>query len=38
ALMAAAVLATSDPTIAEVLDDFRARQTDAVLADPDPRD
>jgi len=38
ALLAAAILGTSDPTVADALDDFRARQTEAVLADPDPRD
>lgn len=36
ALFAAAILATTDPAIAERLDAFRRAQTDAVLASPDP--
>ncbi len=37
ALMAAAILALGDTKIAAALDDFRARQTQKVLADRDPR-
>ena len=37
ALFAAAILANEDPAIADALDHFRQNQTDAVLADPDPR-
>ena len=37
ALFAAAILANEDPAIADALDQFRQSQTDAVLADPDPR-
>lgn len=37
ALLAAAILATGDPGIARSLDSFRAKQTDAVLQQPDPR-
>ena len=37
ALLAAAILANNDTAIAEALDAFRARQTDKVLADSDPR-
>lgn len=37
ALLAASILATGDPTVAQALDNFRARQTDRVLAEPDPR-
>jgi 5-(carboxyamino)imidazole ribonucleotide mutase len=37
ALLAAAILATTDATIAAALDKFRANQTNAVLADSDPR-
>lgn len=37
ALLAAAILATSDTNIAQALDAFRQRQTDNVLADADPR-
>ena len=36
ALLAAAILARSDDGIRERLERFRAEQTDAVLADPDP--
>ena len=36
-LLAAAVLATTDPTISAALDDFRAHQTRTVLENPDPR-
>lgn len=37
ALLAAAILAPHHPEIGEALDRFRARQTDDVLARPDPR-
>jgi 5-(carboxyamino)imidazole ribonucleotide mutase len=37
ALFAAALLAAEDAGIARRLDEFRATQTDAVLAKPDPR-
>ncbi len=37
ALFAVAVLALEDPALAEALDRFRAEQTRAVLARPDPR-
>lgn len=37
ALFAAAMLASSDPEVAAALDAFRAKQTDDVLAHPDPR-
>ncbi len=36
ALMAAAILATTDAEIAAALDEFRTNQTDKVLANPDP--
>lgn len=36
-LLAAAVLALHDPAVARALEDFRARQTAAVLDKPDPR-
>jgi 5-(carboxyamino)imidazole ribonucleotide mutase len=36
-LLAAAVLALHDPALAAALDDFRGRQTQAVLDHPDPR-
>jgi len=36
-LLAAAVLALHDPALAVALDDYRARQTQAVLDRPDPR-
>ena len=37
ALFAAAIVANEDAAVAEALDKFRQSQTDAVLADPDPR-
>ncbi|MEO5622132.1 MAG: 5-(carboxyamino)imidazole ribonucleotide mutase [Dokdonella sp.] len=37
ALLAAAMLATTDAALAERLDAFRREQTEAVLADADPR-
>lgn len=37
ALLATAMLATTDPALAERLDAFRSEQTEAVLANPDPR-
>ena len=37
ALMAAAILALSDPVVAARLDEFRSAQTRAVLDNPDPR-
>ena len=37
ALLAAAILAGKHPSIATALDAFRCAQTDAVLANPDPR-
>ncbi len=36
-LLAAAVLALHDPVLASALDEWRARQTRAVLEQPDPR-
>ena len=36
ALLAVAILATSDPQLAQRLDDFRERQTARVLARPEP--
>ncbi len=36
-LLAAAILALHDPAVARALDALRARQTQDVLADPDPR-
>ncbi|MBD8899259.1 5-(carboxyamino)imidazole ribonucleotide mutase [Rhodanobacter sp. DHG33] len=36
-LLAAAVLALHDPRLAQALEDWRARQTQAVLDRPDPR-
>jgi len=36
ALLAAAMLANNDPTIAAALDDYRQRQTDRVLANGEP--
>ncbi len=36
-LLAAAVLALHDPVLARALDEWRARQTQAVLDQPDPR-
>jgi 5-(carboxyamino)imidazole ribonucleotide mutase len=38
ALLAAAVLALSDPAVAQALEAFRADQTQTVLEHPDPRD
>jgi 5-(carboxyamino)imidazole ribonucleotide mutase len=37
AVLAASILALSDSTIRQALDDFRSRQTQAVLDLPDPR-
>lgn len=37
ALLAAAILGNKHPTIREALDQFRRRQTESVLASPDPR-
>ena len=37
ALLAAAILGTSDETVATALDEYRQSQTDAVLAQSDPR-
>ena len=37
ALLAAAILANDDADVAAALDDFRSKQTDTVLGDPDPR-
>ena len=37
ALLAASILAASDATVAAALDGFRAKQTDSVLAQGDPR-
>ncbi len=37
ALFAAAIVANQDPAVAGALDQYRQSQTDAVLADPDPR-
>jgi 5-(carboxyamino)imidazole ribonucleotide mutase len=36
-LLAAAVLALHDPAVAQALDAFRAKQTQTVLDQPDPR-
>lgn len=36
ALLAAAILATSDEAVASALDKFRAQQTERVLSQPDP--
>jgi len=38
ALLAAAMLGEKHPAIREALRSFRARQTEAVLSHPDPRD
>ena len=38
ALLAASILATHDPDIATVLDEYRRKQTATVLADSDPRE
>ena len=37
ALLAASVLALHDPAIAQALEAYRARQTQTVLDNPDPR-
>jgi len=37
ALFAAAIVANEDAAVADALDRYRQSQTDAVLADPDPR-
>jgi len=37
ALFAAAIVANEDAAVADALDEYRRSQTDAVLADPDPR-
>ena len=37
ALLAAAIVANEDKDVASALDEFRRRQTERVLADPDPR-
>ncbi len=37
ALFAAAIVANDDAAVADALDKYRQRQTDAVLAKPDPR-
>jgi 5-(carboxyamino)imidazole ribonucleotide mutase len=37
ALFAAAIVANEDAAVADALDRYRRSQTDAVLADPDPR-
>ncbi|HSM30129.1 MAG TPA: 5-(carboxyamino)imidazole ribonucleotide mutase [Woeseiaceae bacterium] len=37
ALFAAAIVANEDDAVAAALDEYRRSQTDAVLADPDPR-
>ena len=37
ALFAAAIVANTDAAVAEALDRYRQSQTEAVLADPDPR-
>ena len=37
ALFAAAIVANEDAAVADALDQYRQSQTDAVLADPDPR-
>ncbi|MEM6511787.1 MAG: 5-(carboxyamino)imidazole ribonucleotide mutase [Pseudomonadota bacterium] len=36
ALLAAAIVANEDASVASALDDYRHRQTERVLADPDP--
>lgn len=38
ALLATSILANKYPTLRAVLDEFRARQTEAVLSRPDPRE
>ncbi|MDO6805207.1 AIR carboxylase family protein, partial [Wenyingzhuangia sp. 1_MG-2023] len=37
-LLAAQILATSDADLLKRVDDFRAKQTETILAEPDPRD
>jgi 5-(carboxyamino)imidazole ribonucleotide mutase len=37
ALFAAAIVANGDTAVADALDRYRQAQTEAVLADPDPR-
>ena len=37
ALLAAAIVANEDADVASALEDYRRRQTERVLADPDPR-
>jgi 5-(carboxyamino)imidazole ribonucleotide mutase len=37
ALFAAAIVALGDPAVARKLDEFRQRQTESVLEQPDPR-
>lgn len=37
-LLAAQILATSDPELLSRIDEFRANQTETVLSQPDPRD
>ena len=37
ALLAAAIVANNDESVASALDQFRQNQTDKVLSDPDPR-
>jgi 5-(carboxyamino)imidazole ribonucleotide mutase len=37
ALLAAAIVANNDKSVASALDQFRQNQTDKVLSDPDPR-
>ena len=37
ALLAAAIVANEDKDVASALDEYRRRQTERVLADPDPR-
>jgi 5-(carboxyamino)imidazole ribonucleotide mutase len=37
ALLAAAIVANEDEDVASSLDEYRRRQTERVLADPDPR-
>ncbi|MDJ0928462.1 MAG: 5-(carboxyamino)imidazole ribonucleotide mutase [Gammaproteobacteria bacterium] len=38
AVLAASIIALSNPQVADALDEFRQKQTDAVLALPDPRE
>ena len=37
ALLAAAIVANNDDKVRQALNDFRAQQTETVLAKPDPR-